>query len=610
VRSALKRVLRRARALADPITRPALLFDGDCGFCRNWVGYWRGVTGESVEYLPYQEAAERFPEVPVEDCKQAVQLVTADGRFSGAEAVARLLGDVPGCGCFLWCYRFVPGFAALASFAYRLVADHRNAAGRITHFLWGDRVERSEYHTASELFSRALAIIYAVAFLSFGLQLRGLIGSDGILPAHDFLNAVHKQLGGIALWRLPTLFWWGSSDLTLLSIAWGGVALSLISLITKPHSGKQRLIFIVLWAYYLSIVNAGQLFMSYQWDWLLVEAGFLGIFLQPFRSRLWLYRWLIFRLMLESGLVKIMSGDPNWRHFTALKFHYETQPLPTPIAWYMHLLPEWFQMISVGFVFAIELVVPFLMLFPRRLRHFAGMATIVLQCLILLTGNYTFFNLLTMALCLFLFDDSFFARWKLHPRPSVTVPPNRWVGRVVWAVVVFLSCVEIGATVNKLPTPIGQAARQISQFGIVNHYGLFAVMTTERMEIQIEGSQDGKTWEPYLFRYKPGPLNRSLPWVQPYQPRLDWQMWFAALSPARSNPWFIRMMVGLLRGSKEINALFAQAPFSGLPPKFVRATIYQYHFTSWDERQRTGNYWTREIKGLYFPVVGLRSAGQ
>jgi hypothetical protein len=573
------------------------------------VDFWRSLTGDSLEYLPYQAASERFPEVSIEDCRKAVQFITPEGRFPGAEGVCRFLAGVPGYRWLYWCYRYVPGFAALAGIIYRFIANHRSPAWRFTRALWGEHIERSTYYTASELFSRVIAIIYAVAFMSFGLQVRGLVGSEGILPAREFLDAVHQQLGGTAWWRLPTLFWWGSADVTLLSITWGGVALALISLLTKAHSGRQRLIFIVLWAYYLSIVNAGQIFMGYQWDWLLIETGFLAIFLQPSKSRLWLFRWLIFRLMLESGAVKLLSGDQSWRHFTALNFHYWTQPLPTPLAWYANLAPAWFQSISVGVVFAVELIVPFLMLAPRRVRHFAGIATIAFQCLIFLTGNYTFFNLLAIALCLFLFDDRFFARWRLQTKLTTGRVPNGYVTAVVWTLVGFLSVVEIGSVVGKVPEPMAEAAQHISQFGIVSHYGLFAVMTTERMEIQIEGSQDGERWEPYLFRYKPGPLNRHLPWAEPYQPRLDWQMWFAALSNARDNPWFIRLMVGLLHESKPILALFEQAPFSGVPPKFVRATIYEYHFTSWDERQKTGNFWKREIKGLYFPPAGLR-AGQ
>lgn len=596
--------------------RSVLIYDGDCTFCRAWVDFWRSLTGDTLEYLPLQEASERFPEVSKEDCLRAVQFITPEGRYSGAEGVCRFLHGVEGYRWLFWCYRFLPGFAAIATFAYRFIANHRSPAWRFTRALWGEQIRTPTYHVAAEVFSRALAIIYGVAFVSFGLQVRGLIGSQGILPAREFLSAVHQQLGGMALWRLPTLFWWGSADLTLLSITWGGVALSLISLLTKAHSRWQRFVFIILWAYYLSIVNAGQVFMGYQWDWLLVEVGFLAIFLQPVKSRIWLYRWLLFRLMLESGLVKLLSHDPSWHNFTALQFHYETQPIPTPLAWYMHLLPDWFQKFSVGGVFAVELALPFLMFGPRRLKQLAGLGTIALQCLIFLTGNYTYFNLLTIALCLFLFDDAFFQRWgtrisfgRWNAAPDATLPPKRFATAGIWALVGFLSAVELAGIAGKAPEPLAQAAQQISQFGLVNHYGLFAVMTTERMEVQIEASQDGQTWEPYLFRYKPGPLNRQLPWVEPYQPRLDWQMWFAALSNPQDNPWFIRMMVGLLRGSQPIGELFAQKPFSGAPPKFVRANVFQYRFTSWDERSKTGNYWKREYKGVYFPAVGLR-AGQ
>jgi predicted DCC family thiol-disulfide oxidoreductase YuxK len=595
--------------LLPPDSRPVLIYDGDCSFCRGWVGYWRGLTGDTLEYLPLQQAQERFPEVSVEDCRKGVQLMTHEGRFSGAAGVIRFLADVPGYGWLFWCYRFIPGFAAVAALTYGLIANHRDAASRVTRALWGANPQVSTYRTASELFSRSIAVIYAIAFLSFGLQVRGLVGSEGILPVSEFLNAVRQQVGAAAPWRLPTLFWWGSADVTLLSITWGGVALALISLVTKAHSGWQRIIFIVLWLYYLSIVNAGQIFMGYQWDWLLLEAGFLAIFLRPVNLRIWLYRWLLFRLMFESGAVKFLSGDPSWRNLTALRFHYETQPLPTPLAWYMHLLPNWFQSISVCGVFAVELALPFLIFGPRRLKQLAGIGIVAFMVLIFVTGNYTFFNLLTIAFCLFLFDDAFFARWKLNVKPAVLRAPKRFVTAAIWAVVLFLSVAEFGSQVNKLPQPIAYAAQQISQFGLVNHYGLFAVMTTQRMEIQIEASQDGQKWEPYLFRYKPGPLNRPMPWVEPLQPRLDWQMWFAALSNARENPWFVRMMVGLLRGSKPVNALFEQTPYSGALPKLLRASIYEYRFTSWSERQKSGDYWKRDYKGLYFPVVGLR-AGQ
>ena len=587
---------------------PALIYDGDCSFCIEWVGFWRALTGERVEYIPSREAiaSGRFPDLTAEDCRKAVQFVTSEGRWSGAEAVGHVLDGIPGYGWFHWCMRFIPGFAALASFGYKWIAGHRGFALGVTRVLWGAPVRPSTWDTASDLFSRILALVYAIAFASFGLQGRGLVGSEGILPAREFLEAVYRQLGAVGMWRLPTIFWWGSSDIAILSVTWGGVVLSLMSLVAKRHSRWQRIIFIVLWVYYLSIVNAGQVFMAFQWDWLLVEAGFIAIFLRPSRARTWLFRWLLFRLMFESGLVKLLSGDPSWHNLTALQFHYETQPLPTPLAWYAHLAPAWFQHFSVVVVFVVELGIPFLIFGPRRLRQIAGTTIIGLQLLILLTGNYTFFNLLTIALCLFLFDDACFARWKLASKPIALRPPFRAVTAVVWALVAFLSGVELWSLAGKVPEPLVAAQRQVSQFGLVNHYGLFAVMTTKRMEIQIEASLDGNTWQPYLFRYKPGPLNRRPPWAEPYQPRLDWQMWFAALSGARENPWFIRTMVGLLRDSKPVKALFEQTPFGGAQPKFLRATVYEYHFTSWEERQKTGNYWKRELKGLYFPVISLR----
>ncbi|MES1262165.1 MAG: lipase maturation factor family protein, partial [Acidobacteriota bacterium] len=394
-------------------------------------------------------------------------------------------------------------------------------------------------------------------------------------------------------------------------IAWGGVALSAISILARPHSRWQRLIFIILFVYYLSIVSAGQIFMSYQWDLLLLETGFLAIFLSPSRPRVWLFQWLLFRLMFESGAVKLLSHDTSWRDLTALAVHYETQPLPTVLAWYAHQLPLWFQKASTAATLAIELFLPFLIFFPRRLKQLAGFGFITLQTLILLTGNYTFFNLLAIALCLFLFDDAFFARKKKTYRPLAPARPNRVVSTLVIAAVMTLSCIELGGMFGVAPEPLGRVADAVSPFGIVNQYGLFAVMTTKRPEVEIEGSNDGQHWLPYVFRYKAGPFNRAPGWVAPFQPRLDWQMWFAALGTFRQNPWFVRFVIALLEGSKPVLALLEHDPFNGKPPLQIRAMLYEYHFTTFAERRKTGNWWKREEKGIYFPPVGLSGpAGQ
>jgi predicted DCC family thiol-disulfide oxidoreductase YuxK len=566
-----------------------LIFDGDCGFCRLWVEFARGLTVDAVEYVPYQTAAERFPETPVEEFKKAVQYLTPTEHFSAAEAVFRLLAGVPGYRWMLWAYLHLPAFAILSEIFYGFVARHRDGFYRVTRVLWGRHVVRSTYHLSSAYFTRALSLVYLVAFASFGMQVRGLVGSEGILPVNAWFRIAHAELGAAAYWRIPSIFWWTHSDLALLSIAWGGVALSAISMLARPHSRWQRLIFILLYVYYLSIVSAGQIFMSYQWDLLLLETGFLAIFLRPSLPRVWLFQWLLVRLMFGSGLVKIMSHDPSWRDLSALAVHYETQPLPTLLAWYANQLPLWFQKASTALTLGTELALPVLMLLPRRLKHIAAFGTITLQVLILLTGNYTFFNFLTLALCLFLFDDAFFAG-KLY-KPVVPARSNFAVSAVLVAVVMTLSFVALDVA---------------APFGIVNRYGLFAVMTTKRPEVEIEGSNDGQTWLPYIFRNKSGPLNRAPGWVAPFQPRLDWQMWFAALGSFRENPWFVRFAIALLEGSKPVLALLERDPFGGKPPRQIRAVVYEYHFTTFEEKRRTGNWWKREEKGMYFPPVGLR----
>ena len=568
---------------------PTVIFDGNCTFCRMWVDFARSLTGDRVEYVPYQTAAARFPEIQEAEFRAAVQYVGPEGRCSGAEAVFRLLADVSGYGWMLWLYARAPGFALLTDLVYGFVAKHRNGCFQVTRALWGRQVVRSTYHSASEFFTRALSFIYLIAFASFGMQVRGLIGSEGILPVHTYFRIARAELGAAAYWRVPSIFWWSHSDFALLSIAWGGVALAAISLPARPHSRWQRMIFGILFVYYLSIVSAGQIFMNYQWDLLLLETGFLAIFLLPSMPRVWLFQWLLVRLVFGSGLAKILSHDTSWQDLTALVHHYETQPLPTVLAWYANQLPLWFQKGSTALVLAAELGLPVLMLGPRRLKHIAAFGTIALQLLIVATGNYTFFNFLTLALCLFLFDDKFFTRKNYR-----AVSPARSraaVSGVLVAVVMTLSLFTLDIA---------------APFGIVNRYGLFAVMTTKRPEVEIEGSNDGQTWLPYVFRNKTGPLNRAPGLIAPFQPRLDWQMWFAALGNFQQNPWFVRFAIALLEGSKPVLALLERDPFAGKPPAQIRAVVYEYHFTDFAEQRRTGNWWKREAKGMYFPPVSLR----
>lgn len=588
--------------------KPVLVYDGDCAFCRMWVDYWQALTRERVEYASWQTAAEGFADVPRSDFQRAVQYFADGRRYSAAEAVFRLMATVGGFRRIpLWLYLHVPGFAAAAEFLYRFVAAHRNAGYRVTRLLWGKRVQPASYKIASSLFARLISLIYMIAFISFGRQARGLIGQQGIQPVSEFLGQVSQQFGGRAFWMAPTVFWWIRSDYGLEMIVWSGAVVAFVAAIGRPHTPGQKAAFILLFVYYLSIVSAGQIFMGYQWDYLLLEAGSLAIFLKPVWARVWLFRWLLFRLMFESGCVKLLSHDMTWRNLTALAVHYETQPLPTPIAWYMFQLPLWFQKISTGFVFVAELGLPLLMFGPRRLKQIAAAGTILLQTLIILTGNYTFFNYLTIALCLFLLDDRFLSWLKAAAKSPKPLRANR---RLSQALIVFVLAISLTQLLDMFgvgtPGAVNDIAAAVSPFGMVNQYGLFANMTTERPEISIEGSNDGMEWQTYVFKYKPGPLNRAPAWVAPDQPRLDWQMWFAALGNYRENPWLLRFMMRLLQGSAPVIQLLDHDPFAGKPPKYIRAMEYDYRFTDYDERRKTGNWWKRELRGAYFPAVSLR----
>src|SRR5579863_2856530 len=402
---------------------PLLVYDGDCSFCRFWIDAWKARTGDRVLYAPYQEVASRFPQIPVENFRRSVQLILPDGTFSAAEAVFRTLATAPGSGWMLWAYDHLPGFAPVSEVSYRVVAAHRDFFYWFTRLGWGKCYVPESHSLTRWLFLRWMGVVYLIAFASFSAQLPGLIGSRGILPAAHFLSAVGRDFGSERYWLFPTLAWLDSSDRFLGFLAWGGVILSLLVILgiaTGPSLAGA-------WVFYLSLVTAGGDFMSFQWDILLLEAGFLAIFFAPWtwldppwrpppssppsRTVLWLLRWLLFRLLFLSGTVKLQSDDPTWRHLTALEYHYYTQPLPTPIAWYMNQLPGWFQELSVVFLFAVEIGVPFLIFFPRRLRLTGAALMALLQILIALTGNYTFFNLLTLVLCLLLLDDAFLERF-------------------------------------------------------------------------------------------------------------------------------------------------------------------------------------------------------
>ncbi|MBI4694812.1 MAG: lipase maturation factor family protein [Gammaproteobacteria bacterium] len=591
------------------MSTPTLLFDGDCGFCKYWVAYWRLLTGTAVRYAPYQEALAAFPGLTAAQCRAAIWLVLPDGsRHSGADAAFRVLA-IAGSPGLAWSYRYIPLFAALSEAVYRLVAAHRGPAMTLARALWGGARVPARYDRAAWYYVRGIALVYLMAFLSLLPQIRALAGSDGILPLAPYLEAARAGLGRKAYVRLPTLFWLSADDAVLVGACAAGALAALIALagrcVTPALAGA--------FALYLSLVYAGQTFMSFQWDLLLLEAGFLACLMgtrQPLVP--WLVRLLAFKFMFLSGAVKLLSGDPNWANLGALDYHFETQPLPTPLAWYVHHLPTVAHRAGVIATFAIELVLPFLLFAPRRPRLVAAWGIIVLEAAIALTGNYNFFNVLTVLLCGCAFEDRDLPRW---PRrvPALAAPPprTRLAFAAVCAPLVLANACHVATPFGVgMPAALDRLMAALAPFCISNAYGVFAVMTTERLEIRVEGSDDGRRWLAYEFRYKPGDPARRPTLVAPHQPRLDWQMWFAALGSPDQNPWFGNFLVRLLEGAPDVRALLAGDPFAGHVPRFVRAGLDRYRFTTPAQRAQDGAWWTREPVGSYFPAISLQAAGR
>lgn len=610
------------KAVGKKLTRPILIYDGDCRFCGKWIRRWKESTGDKVEYARSQDVGKDFPEIPEGRYDEAIQWIEPSGLHAeGAEAVFRTLAAGGWQGrLLLWLYLKVALFASISRSGYGFIARHRMAFSRLTRWLWGESVERPTYSIAAWLFLRALALIYLVAFLSYWSQVDGLISSTGILPFQNFLHAVHDNLGAAGFWRTPSLGWLWQHDALPHLLCVGGVLLSIV-LFLGWIPGPSLLL---LWAFYLSLAVMGQVFYGFQWDVLLLEAGFLAILVAPWHRLTWsrsgnppalarlLILWLLFRLIFSAGVVKLSSGDATWANLTALNYHFWTQPIPDWIAWYVNQFPEWIKKGMTLGMFGAELLLPLFFFAPRRLRFFAFAGTVILQVAIIATGNYGFFNLLTLALALWLVDDLQWPGGLLSWVGALGVrylPPRAMMAVV--AVIFALSLVPFLSIFRQpfvLLKPLTWAYDYVAPFRIINSYGLFAVMTTQRREIIIQGTVDGYEWRTYHFRYKPGTLTRKPPFITPYMPRLDWQMWFAALGPINQSPWMMSLFQRLLQGSPSVLDLFEADPFEGTRPVRVRAKIDDYRFTTWNEREASGAWWDSTAVGFYSPEVQLPKA--
>ena len=466
----------------------------------------------------------------------------------------------------------------------------------------------------SWLFIKLLALIYLAAFASLAVQIAGLSGPQGIMPLSQQFDESMQEIGHWAWLWFPTIFWViEPSDLALQASAWLGVLLSIILLIGI----WQRAMLIGTFVLYLSLYHAGQFFTNFQWDTLLLESGFLAIFLVggPSLLLIFLFEWLLFRLRFMSGYFKLASGDPSWSGFTTLDYYFETQALPHVGAWYFQQLPEWVLQSGVGLTLFSELIVPFFIFLPRRFRIAAAAITLLMQLLIIATSNHNFINLLTIALCVFLLDDRLLSRilpkW-LQPKglPEASQQSSRskniLVGLIALMIVpASLMSFTSNALHQHLPLPLQQYTDSVRRLGLGNIYHVYPTMQVKRYELDIQGSNDGEDWQSYAFKYKPDALDRAPPFIVPHQPRLDWMIWFVPTQQMAQMYWFDLFMERLHQGSPQVLDLLAKNPFPDQPPKYLRVLVHQYHFTNPKERAETGNWWKREYLGV-FPEVEPR----
>ena len=518
------------------------------------------------------------------------------------------------------------------------------------------------------IFLRALAAIYFSAFYSLLFQIKGLMGPNGILPAQHFVAVVADSLGAAGYWYAPSLYWVSASSGMLMAVTWIGLAASVVAFFNL----WPRISFFACFVCFLSFVTTAGVFSGYQSDGMLLEAGFLALFFAPrglmpgwgaqsppSRASLFLLQWEWFRIYFESGMAKLLSGDPEWRHFTALDEYYQNGPLPTWIGWYMQHLPHWFQAATAGATLAMELGLVFMLFFPRRVRLICFCIVTPWQIGVAVTANYTFLNYLVLSLGFLLLDDRALMRFvPLRFRlpelvreretdvreeaplsiPSATEPRapvqassmeevrarrpwrqrlDKHLSTLGLAVnMVLLTWVAYNTTAELVAMPLGGMSpafdlpvRLLDPFRVANQYGLFAVMTRGRYEIEFQASNDGKQWVAYPFRYKPQALNEPPGIYAPYQPRFDWNLWFASLGDWQQNDIVPSTEERLLVNDPDVLALFKSNPFPETPPRYVRAVLWQYWFTTVAEKRQTGNWWRRRLIGLYAPELTITPDG-
>ena len=462
------------------------------------------------------------------------------------------------------------------------------------------------------VFQRGLGLIYLIAFVIVLNQWKPLLGKHGLLPASLFVKRIPFR-------RVPSIFFLFPNDTAFMIAGWVGVLLSclvLVGLAGCYGTWFSALTWFLLWAIYLSFMHVGQTFYAFGWESMLAEAGFYAIFLgasntAPTAATLWMLRWMLFRVMFGAGLIKL-RGDPCWKNLTCLDTHFETQPIPNPLSWYFHWSPRWVHHGGVVVNHFVELMVPFAYFAPQPIATVAGLITMGFQFTLMLSGNLSFLNLLTIVLAIPTLDHRLLARL-VRIKTPVLQPPNSVLAWGTAALAVVVIALSIPVVLNML-SPGQLMNYSYNSLELVNTYGAFGSINRTRYEVVVEGTADraltGSTvWREYEFRGKPGDPRRRPPQIAPYHLRLDWLMWFAAMSQYGEEPWFVNFAAKLLEGESTVLSLLARNPFPGEPPHFVRARLYLYRFTTPQERSATGAWWKRELLGEWFPPVSLDTPG-
>jgi predicted DCC family thiol-disulfide oxidoreductase YuxK len=590
---------------------PVVIYDGACRFCVRQAARLARLSGGRVRLESFREPGvlERYPGLDAAACEQALQLVEPNGRITGgAAAVARTLALRPLFRPALWLYR-LPVLRQLLDAGYRVVARNRFRLPGETcaEEACGVHAPREPPPRAlvRDVFLRLLGIVFLIAFLSLLAQITLLVGERGLLSADAYFRAVPWLAA-------PSLFRLGASDAALRA---GGITGAVLSL-GLVFGIAPRWCLIALWALYLSFVHAGQEFFAFQWDNLLLESALFALLVAPpgLRPRyapsphpvaVFLMLWLLFRLHVESGLAKLLLGDPTWRDLSAMASYYETAPLPTPLAWWAHQMPLWAHRLCGAYVYAAELVLPFFLWASAPLRALAFGALVAMQASIALTANYGFFNLNSIALALWILDDRQLERalrpFGVRAATSPARAPSRRRNATLLLAAVVLVPLSVVPFLRFLPLPglereLRGVRRSLDALRSINAYHLFAQMTGVRREAVIEGSDDGTAWRPYEFRSKAGDPHRPPPFVAPHQPRVDFQLWFLLLGRPGAR-YFDTLLARLLTEPALVRPLFAHDPFPDAPPRRLRVAYYRYRFTDRATGRTTQAWWERDLLG-------------